>query len=244
MSEHVVENQGVGLWTVDQGTGFPFLLCSGGPGLADYLQPVADMITDVVRVIRFDPRGCGRSDAPGVYTLNNWFEDVEAIRQFYQIERWIVGGHSAGADLALFYALKRPQSTSAIVCLSGGRVSDDRQWHAEYKRRQATEEIPTTPYPVNRDVNEQMNRDWKQYIHRPTLLRELAHTQIPAFFLYGEQDIRPSWPVEQVAALMPRARFVMVPDAPHLLWSTQSEAMQTHLRTFLREHLTEHEAWI
>lgn len=241
MSEHFVENQGVRLWTVDQGTGFPLLLCNGGPGLADYLQPIADMLTDVVRVIRFEPCGCGRSDVTGFYTLKTWFEEVEAIRRFYQIERWVVGGHSAGADYALLYALVYPQSTAGVVCLSGGMVSDDRQWHAQYKRLQATEEIPVTAYPVNQDVNQQMNRDWKQYIHRPTLLRELARTQIPALFLYGEDDIRPSWAVEQVAALMPHARFVLVPDAPHLLWSRQPEAVQTLLRTFLREHLAGYE---
>ncbi len=201
--------------------------------MADYLQPVADMLTDVARVLRFEQRGCGRSEAPPPYDLKTCLQDLEAIRHHYTIGRWVIGGHSFGADLALLYALEYPQSTAGLVCLAGGMVSDDRGWHDEYERRRDTEEIPETNYPVNLDVNEEIRRDWKAYIHRPTLLRELAHTQVPALFLYGDQDIRPSWAVEQVAHLMPNARFVVIPNAPHLLWSTQPEAVRTHLRAFL-----------
>ncbi len=237
MGEKFIEHTGVRLWTIDQGAGFPLMLCNGGPGLADYLQPIANMLTDFVRVIRFEQRGCGRSDAAGPYDIQTCLQDIEAIRRYYEIERWIIGGHSFGADLALLYALAYPQAAAGVVCLAGGMVSDDRQWHVEYRRRRATEVIPETGYAVNRDVNRLMNRDWKRYIHRPSLLRELAQAQMPAVFVYGEQDIRPSWAVEQVACLMPNARFVLIPNAPHLLWWEQPEAVQTHLRNFLREVL-------
>ena len=36
------------------------LMFNGGPGCDDYLGLVAEMIDDMCRVIRFEPRGCGR----------------------------------------------------------------------------------------------------------------------------------------------------------------------------------------
>ena len=46
---------GVQLWTTTQGRWQPIVLCHGGPGGYDYLQPIADMISDLCQVIRYDP---------------------------------------------------------------------------------------------------------------------------------------------------------------------------------------------
>ena len=43
---------------------------NGGPGCDDYLGPVAEMIDDLCQVIRFEPRGCGRSDWDGNYDID------------------------------------------------------------------------------------------------------------------------------------------------------------------------------
>lgn len=44
------------LWTVRQGRGPALILCHEGPGLWDYLAPVAGMIDDLVSVYRYDQR--------------------------------------------------------------------------------------------------------------------------------------------------------------------------------------------
>jgi proline iminopeptidase len=36
-------------------------------------------------------------------------------------------------------------------------------------------------------------------------------------------DIRPSWPLAQVAAVVPQGRFTVVPDVPHDFWFTHPE---------------------
>ena len=64
-----------------------------------------ECLTTYAQVIRFEARGCGRSSAVPPYTIATCLADLEAIRQHYGVVRWIVGGHSAGADLALAYAL-------------------------------------------------------------------------------------------------------------------------------------------
>ncbi|WP_242066336.1 alpha/beta fold hydrolase [Brevibacillus laterosporus] len=57
-----LDQSSLSLWTKREGGGIPILLCSGGPGCCDYLEPVADMLSDLAQVIRFDQRGCGRSN--------------------------------------------------------------------------------------------------------------------------------------------------------------------------------------
>ena len=62
ITESFVDVGDLRLWTIVQGRGVPLVLCSGGPGCCDYLEPLAGMFDDLCEVIRFDHRGCGRSD--------------------------------------------------------------------------------------------------------------------------------------------------------------------------------------
>lgn len=232
-----VNNHGMKLWTTSEGAGLPIVLCNGGPGCCDYLAPVAQMLEGVAQVIRFEPRGCGRSDSCLPYTLETCLADLESIPRHYGFERWIVAGHSWGADLALIYALHYSEKVLGFVCLSGGRVHDDREWHAAYSqaRDQGLEPLPVFDYPPNLEVNEQVNRSRKQYIKRPGLLWELSQLNRPALFIYGDQDIRPSWPLEQVARLLPNARLEIIAGANHYLWFTHAERMQALLWDFVQK---------
>ena len=236
MTETFATRDGIRLWTVAQGTGTPVVMCSGGPGCCDYLGPAAAMLAGMARVIRFDHAGCGRSDPAPPYTVKTCLADLEAIRQRYRIDRWVVAGHSAGADLALAYALEYPAHVHGFVCVAGGRIHNDREWHRVYsqKRDQGLEPPLAYDYPPNLDVNAQVNQSWKQYIQRPSLLKDLARLDCPALFLYGDQDIRPGWPVIQVARLLPNARFELIPGGNHYLWLTHPEAMQASLRAFVQ----------
>jgi len=237
MTETFISSDGARLWTVAQGTGAPIVFCNGGPGCCDYLAPVAAMLDDIAQVIRFEQRGCGRSDHAPPYSVETCLDDLEAIRQHYRIERWFIGGHSWGADLALAYALHYPQHVHGLICIAGGRVHNDREWHRIYSERrdQGLEILPAFDYPPNMEVNAKVGRSWKQYIQRPSLLKDLARLDRPALFLYGDHDIRPSWPVEQIAHLMPNASFYMIAGADHHIWITHAEATCAQLRNFVRQ---------
>ncbi len=111
--ENFIENDGVKLWTKITGNneGNYIMLCNGGPGSPDYLAPVAQMIDDMANIIRFEQRACGRSTIDYNCDINTTISDLEHIRKFYGISKWIIGGHSWGANLALAYALKYPEKT-------------------------------------------------------------------------------------------------------------------------------------
>lgn len=237
MTETFVDVGKLRLWTIVQGKGIPLVLCSGGPGCCDYLEPVAGMLDDLCKVIRFDHRGCGRSDKAREYTLETCLEDLNAVREHYEVARWIMIGHSFGADLALAYSMRFPENVYGFVCLSGGRVLNDRDWHRIYSERrdQGLEAPPELAYPANMEVNRQVGESWKAYIKRPTLFRDLASLPLPGLFVYGKQDIRPGWPVEQLAQLLPNARLEVFESAHHQIWLGHEELLQDCLRGFAGE---------
>ncbi len=129
--ERRVSANGVTLWTATQGTGPPAVLCHGGPGIYDYLGPVAAMIEDVATVHRYDQRGCGRSEDVGPYEVMTFVEDLDALRACWGHETWTIIGHSWGAHLALLYAIQYPERTARLVYMSGTGI--DPAWHEEYR---------------------------------------------------------------------------------------------------------------
>jgi proline iminopeptidase len=103
--------------------GKPALHLHGGPGsgaMAGYrrhLDPAQHLI------VGFDQRGCGRSrplatDAaadPSTQTLTALIDDIEALREYLKVERWLVTGGSWGTTLALAYAQAHPDRVTELV---------------------------------------------------------------------------------------------------------------------------------
>ncbi len=130
VSEELVDINGARLWTARQGKGPPLALLHGGPGIWDYFDELAVMIDDLVEVCRYDQRGSGRSEGGPPYDVATFVADLDALRAHWGHERWILAGHSWGADLALAYTVEHPKRVTALIHLDGTGVVDD--WHDEY----------------------------------------------------------------------------------------------------------------
>lgn len=129
-----VQTAGAVLWTVSQGAGLPVVLCHGGPGLSDNLEPLAFMIDDLARVHRYDQRGSGRSRGAGGFDVDTFIADLDALRTHWGHPKWVLGGHSWGANLALFYALAHPEHTLAVIYLAGTGLRWGWQQDAQQRR--------------------------------------------------------------------------------------------------------------
>lgn len=74
------------------------------------------------RVVAVDLRGHGRSQImpPGSYTPAHYVHDIEQlILTKYRGERFVLVGHSMGAQIAARLALKRPDLINAVVSVDG-----------------------------------------------------------------------------------------------------------------------------
>ena len=232
-SESIELSDGAILWTITSGSGGPVILVNGGPGMADYLAPVASLLDSDYQVYRYEQRGCGRSTGSNTLTLERFVTDLEELREHWQIDRWFVVGHSWGVDLALAYALSHPERLHGLIGLSGGRIHNDRVWKQIYDQRKHTEALPPAAAPPNRDVNQALNEDWNAFCRAPDLLRRLKNLPVAVSFIYGQLDVRPSWPTEQLSQLLPAAEFFFLERADHNLWQRNPDTLQTQMRQFL-----------
>ncbi|MCB0110886.1 MAG: alpha/beta hydrolase [Caldilineaceae bacterium] len=231
----VVAEDGAKLWTVVSGSGLPVLVFNGGPGCDDYLGTVAHLINDNCQVVRFEPRGCGRSDWDGNYGLETLLSDAETIRRAYQFGRILLLGHSAGPNVALAYALRYPEQTSGVIGIAGGKFVDDRAWSETYRKGRDTvgEDVGGKVFHADPEVNPKGNADWKAYCQRVTIFRELADMRTRCVFINGSEDIRPNWPTQQLAALIPAAQYVEIQGAAHSIWLTHAQELQRELKNAL-----------
>jgi len=102
------------------------------------MEPVAEMLDNVARVVRWDQRGCGRSTgSSGPLTYDRFMQDLDSVRRHWDISSTIVGGHSGGAALALFYAISHRESVQAVIYLSGTGLGWSRRDADRYRTRRA-----------------------------------------------------------------------------------------------------------
>ncbi|MBA2656987.1 MAG: prolyl aminopeptidase [Tatlockia sp.] len=98
--------------------GIPVLILHSGPGagcngnLRRFFDP------QTYRMILFDQRGCGRSLPHASAESNNTealLNDINALREFLQIDQFVLFGGGWGSLLALLYAQTYPQQVSALL---------------------------------------------------------------------------------------------------------------------------------
>jgi len=98
--------------------GIPVVFLHGGPGSGTeeghrcYFDPAA------YRIVLFDQRGCGKSTPHSSLNENTIWDlvaDIEKLRLFLEIEKWVVFGGSWGSTLALCYAETHPKQVLALI---------------------------------------------------------------------------------------------------------------------------------
>jgi proline iminopeptidase len=210
----------VGLHVGVTGDGPDVLVLSGGPGCVQYLE--SDEISPAgYRAWYPEPRGVGRSGG-GPHTMERAIADLEGLREAVGVDRWIVVGHSWGSDLAVRYAVEHPGAVEGVVGIAGRGPQRDRTWSTAYEAGKAAQPVVDIPWVP--EVHAALSESFTEWIHQPELWRVLADCEVPMHFVAAGDDVRPSWPLEQLAVLVPRGAFSVVPGVPHDFWSTDPEA--------------------
>jgi proline iminopeptidase len=98
--------------------GIPAIFVHGGPGAG--CEPYHRRFFDPkrYRLVLFDQRGCGWSTPHAELSDNTtWHlvDDIEAIRRYLGIERWLVFGGSWGSTLALAYTQTHPERVRGLI---------------------------------------------------------------------------------------------------------------------------------
>lgn len=201
------------------GSGPDVLFLSGGPGCVNYLAS-DDLAPARNRSWFPDPRGVGRSTG-GPHGLSQTVADLEKIRDAAGIGQWVVVGHSFGSDVAVRYALDHPDRVTSVIGVAGHGLHKDRSWSRVYEQHRHTEDEVVIDW--NPDVHRALSESFESWIHEPALFRSLADSPVPMTFIAAEDDIRPDWPLRQLATLVPNGSFHQLPGISHNFWLTHPE---------------------
>ncbi|CEK09239.1 proline iminopeptidase [Legionella hackeliae] len=93
----------------------------GGPGANHSQSKDYECLRTAGNIVFIDPRGCGLSSKhdPSFYTMENYIEDVDALRKYLNLEQITLLGKSYGAMCALGYTLSYPEHVSSLVLAAG-----------------------------------------------------------------------------------------------------------------------------
>jgi pimeloyl-ACP methyl ester carboxylesterase len=100
----------------------PVLVCHpGGPGFSSlYFSDLAGL-WERYTLVMLNPRGTGGSDRPAdarAYQIDDYVDDVEALREHLGLERLMLLGHSHGGTVAQAYAARHPARVRKLVLAS------------------------------------------------------------------------------------------------------------------------------
>jgi pimeloyl-ACP methyl ester carboxylesterase len=160
-----VRSSGIEVYYEEHGSGEPLLLIMGWAGNAATWKPQIPGLAERYRVIAFDNRGVGRTEAPDEpYSIRQMADDAVGLLDALQVPSAHVFGISMGGMIAQELALAYPERVGALVlgCTSSGgsraagsaRLKDeiadfqqlsetglpDLQWFSEFLKRLFTDE--------------------------------------------------------------------------------------------------------
>jgi len=251
-------------YTIDGPEGAPFVTMSNS--LASNLSmwdPQIAALTSRYRVLRYDTRGHGGTDAPaGPYALDDLTEDLRALWQALGMTRTHFIGLSMGGMIGQIMALKYPQMLqSMVLCDTMSRVPteakpmwDERIHTAETHgmeplvestiARWFTEPFRQQGSPVLDQVRTMIRttppRGYAGCCHAIAALNltdRLKEVTLPTLIIVGEDD--PGTPVSASRTIHEQIKgseLVILKSAAHLSNLEQPAAFNQALTTFLAKH--------
>jgi len=227
-----LERNGVRIAYADHGRGPAMLLTHGYGATSRMWQPQIDALADRCRLIVWDIRGHGQSDSPhddAAYSEAASVGDMAAILDACGVERAIIGGLSLGGYLSLAFHVAHPQRVRALALFDTGpgyRSDDGRKrWNvlAESYAR-AFEERGLDALGAGAEVRQAQHRSAAGLARAARgilaqrdarVIDSLPAIRVPTLVLWGERDEAFVKPGEYMAAKIPGARRVVIPEAGH-----------------------------
>lgn len=212
------------------------------------------------RILRYDLRGHGLSDAPvAPYALDDHAGDLAALMDARSIKAALIVGLSVGGVIAMTLASKRPDLARGLVLSdTAHKIGTRETWDARMSAiRQggmaaAAEAIVSrwfaAEFRANRPAdfvgyrNMMIRTPVAGYVGTCATLRDADLTAVasklalPVLCLVGAEDeATPPDLVRSLAALLPRSRFAMISGAGHLPCVEQPDIMAKFISAFAKE---------
>ena len=225
-------------------------------------EPQVEALAPHFRVLRFDTRGHGGTDAPpGPYSLEQLAEDANALLEALGIDQTHFVGLSMGGMIGQMLALTHPERLSSLtLCDTSARMPPEMrpEWDARIQttltagmeahveptitRWFTSGFIENRPDVVDsvraliRETDVQGYVGCCRAIQELDLLDRLPEIRLPTLVIVGRDD--PATPVEAARAIHRQivgSQLVIVESASHLSNLEQPEAFNHALLAFLEK---------
>ena len=202
---------GVGLNVHDQGDGEPVLvfLHYWGGSSRTWIEVIKRLETNF-RCLAYDHRGWGDSDKPtSGYRMADLADDAEALIETFQLQRYVLVGHSMGGKVAQLVASRRPAGLAGLLLVAPSPpvpmavpLEQRMQMIEAYDARQSVEfliEHVLTAIQVSEEHREmiiqdtlrgapQAKRAWPEAGMIEDISQFVGNINVPTLVLAGEKD--------------------------------------------------------
>ncbi len=123
----VADINGIKCYYEVHGEGCPLMLIGGLSSDSQTWQPILNDLEKLFRVIVYDNRGCGRTEAPtGGINIPLLAEDAVSLLEYLNIEEAYITGHSMGGYVAQEIAICYPSRVGGLVLESTSSFTPER----------------------------------------------------------------------------------------------------------------------
>ena len=228
-----IDRGGVRIWYEEHGSGPPVLLSHGYSATSRMWAGQVAAFAPRYRVLTWDMRGHGESDSPddaARYSEAATVDDMATVLDQCGVERAVVGGLSLGGYMSLAFYLTYPERVRALMLFDTGpgyRNAEARAgWNRIAERRAtALEENGLDALRTGGDeVRVSMHHSAAGLAHAARgmlaqsdsrVIEALPAIAVPTLVLVGERDEPFLAATDMMAAKIPHATKVVVPDAGH-----------------------------
>lgn len=264
MSSRVkVSRQGFSLSALEtgQGEGAPVVLLSNSlaAGIGSW-APQRTLLEANYRVIGYDTRGHGESDAPeGPYSFDDVVADALAVMDHFGVERANYVGLSFGGMTGLGVALSAPQRVEKLICAAARADNppafikgwDDRLaaiaegglakiWPGTLERWLTEDYRNAHPEVVAELKADFVATSPKGYAGCAAALKSLSYLEhlgeisVPTLYISGSEDMgAPAEAMELMAAATPNSQYICIQGAAHVTNRNAEAAFSAAVMDFL-----------
>lgn len=249
----MLDRDGVQLHYEVHGQGPVILLTHGYSATGEMWRGQVEPLSRDHTLVTWDMRGHGRSDYPeddGAYSEAATVADMAALLDVVGAERAIVGGLSLGGYMSLAFHRAHPERVRALMIIDTGpgyRSDSARDgWNANARKTAERFEREGLATLQSRSVeareSRHRNADGLARAARGMLTQRdaavidsLPTVAVPTMVVVGADDAPFLNAADYMAAKIPGARKVMVPDAGHAANIDQPAAFNAAVTAFLEE---------
>lgn len=236
------------------GSGPTVLLSHGYSATSQMWRGQIEALSRAHQLVTWDMRGHGASDYPAdqaAYSQDKTVEDMAAILDAVGAKSAVVGGLSLGGYMSLAFTVKHPERVQALLLIDTGpgfkkdvaregwnayalETAREFEAHGLARLKARSPEMASAQHRSAEGLIKAAKGMLTQ--HDATVINALPEIGVPALVIVGANDKPFLAAADYMAAKIPGAKKVVIPDAGHAANIDQPAAFNASVLAFLAEH--------